>query len=63
MTIDKDALRLFSVRSVADSLSISRSAVYNLLKAGKLESVKIGKSRRVTASQLSDFLDSLHGQE
>lgn len=47
---------LYDPRGLCRALSMSRSQVYSLLKNQKLESVKIGKSRRVTRSQLEAFL-------
>jgi excisionase family DNA binding protein len=38
---------LLTVRKAADVLSVSRSRVYELLYAEQLDSVKIGRSRRV----------------
>jgi excisionase family DNA binding protein len=44
-SVDTAALR--PVRAVADFLCISRSKVYQLMEAGHLPYVKLGKSRRV----------------
>ena len=41
---------LLTVREAADVLSVSRSRVYELIYAEQLDSVKIGRSRRVCAS-------------
>jgi excisionase family DNA binding protein len=38
---------LLTVREAADVLSVSRSRVYELIYAEQLDSVKIGRSRRV----------------
>jgi len=50
---------LFDVKATARILSISRSAVYELIRKGELETVKIGRSRRVTQGQLNKFIASL----
>jgi excisionase family DNA binding protein len=39
---------LLTVREAADVLSVSRSRVYELIYAEQLDSVKIGRSRRVS---------------
>jgi excisionase family DNA binding protein len=39
-------------------LSISRTKVYELINSGALESVTIGRSRRVSVAQLQRFLES-----
>jgi excisionase family DNA binding protein len=50
---------LVTASQVAKLLGISRSQVYVLLKSGKLGSVHIGRSRRITKQQVSDFVGSL----
>ena len=50
---------LFDLKAVGRILSISRSAVYELVRKGELETVKIGRSRRVTREQLDKFVDGL----
>jgi excisionase family DNA binding protein len=44
---------------VANRLRLSRSTVYSLLKSGELHSVTVGKARRVSSSQVQDFIESL----
>ena len=43
---------LLTVREAADVLSVSRSRVYELIYAEQLESVKIGRSRRVSLASV-----------
>lgn len=50
---------LFDVKTTAQILSISRSAVYELIRKGELETVRIGRSRRVTQDQLRNFVAKL----
>jgi excisionase family DNA binding protein len=50
---------LLTVREVADRLSVSRSRVYELLGRGLLESVRIGRSRRVPLDALDRFVAAL----
>ncbi|MBS1701420.1 MAG: helix-turn-helix domain-containing protein [Armatimonadetes bacterium] len=47
---------LYSIEECAELLSLSRSQLYRLADQGDLESVKIGKSRRVTYTQLDAFV-------
>lgn len=47
---------LYDPKGLCSALSMSRSQVYSLLRNKKLESLKIGKSRRVTRSQLETFI-------
>lgn len=46
----------FTVREAAELLSISRSSLYELIHAGSIQSVKIGRSRRLTEEHLRVFL-------
>ena len=51
---------LLTVSEAADRLSLGRSKVYELMAAGHLRSVTIGRSRRVPADALNDFVISLN---
>jgi excisionase family DNA binding protein len=50
---------LLTVAEASETLRLSRSTVYELLGAGQLESVTIGRSRRIPVSALASFVDSL----
>ena len=52
-------MQAFTVEQVADMLHIGRDKVYYLLRTGQLRSIKIGKSRRITAEHLAEFVASL----
>jgi excisionase family DNA binding protein len=54
-------MKAYTVEQVAEMLHIGRDKVYYLLRTGKLRSIKIGKSRRITAKQLAEFIASLEG--
>ncbi|MGH3266552.1 MAG: helix-turn-helix domain-containing protein [Trebonia sp.] len=43
----------------ADVLGIGRSKLYELLRAGTVPSVRIGRCRRVAALDLADLVDKL----
>jgi excisionase family DNA binding protein len=49
----------YTVEEAAELLSLSRAHVYRLLDLGQLGSISIGRSRRITSAQLSDFLKGL----
>jgi excisionase family DNA binding protein len=54
--------RLLRVAEVAERLGLSRAGVYELFDAGKLAGVSPsagGKSRRVKASEVDRFIQSL----
>jgi len=50
--------RLLSVRDVAAQLGISRSKAYELIYRGQIESLSIGRLRRVSPAALAKFIAS-----
>jgi excisionase family DNA binding protein len=50
---------LLTAEEVAQALGIGRSKVYELMAAGQLRSVAIGRLRRVPAARLAEFVASL----
>lgn len=48
----------YTVTEAAELLSLSRSRLYELIHAGLIESVKFGRSRRITEDQLRRFLQN-----
>lgn len=47
----------YTVREAAQLLSISRSLLYEMIQSGRIQSVKIGRSRRITNEHIRDFLE------
>ena len=52
-------LQMFTPRQVAHVLMLSRAKTYQLLTDGAIPSVKIGRSRRIPARLLSQYIASL----
>jgi excisionase family DNA binding protein len=50
---------LVSVPDAAKMLSISRSAIYELMSEGAIKSCKIGKSRLIVTASLHSFIETL----
>ena len=50
---------LFDIPSTAKILSISRSAVYNLIRDGELQTVRVGRARRISRNQIDAFIKRL----
>lgn len=46
---------LLSVEQAAERLSIGRTTVYRLIKTGELQSVRVGRLRRIPADALDDY--------
>lgn len=51
--------QLVTVEAAAESLAVSRTTAYALVRSGRLRSVKIGKSRRVAVADIDAFVESL----
>lgn len=49
----------YTVEETAELLSLSRAHIYRLLDQKELDSIQIGRSRRITRKQLQEFLESL----
>ena len=50
---------LMKIEPACRYLDVGRSKLYELIREGKLEAVKIGKSARVTTASLKRFVESL----
>jgi excisionase family DNA binding protein len=50
---------LFDIPSTAKILSISRTAVYKLIRDGELQTVRVGRARRISRKQLDDYISRL----
>jgi excisionase family DNA binding protein len=46
----------YTVKEVAAMLSLSRSHLYELIQARKIDTIKIGRARRITRRQLDLYL-------
>jgi excisionase family DNA binding protein len=55
-----ESLRLLlTAEEAAEELRIARSRVFDLMAAGELPSVKIGRSRRITRAALEYYVETL----
>lgn len=50
---------LFRPEEAARRLGVGRTMVYELIRSGRLRSVKVGGARRITAAALVDFVAEL----
>lgn len=50
---------LLTPKEAADAIGIGRSKLYELLRSGRIESVRIGGSRRVPRQALEEYVDRL----
>ncbi|MBW8482265.1 helix-turn-helix domain-containing protein [Actinomadura parmotrematis] len=56
------SIQTYTVEQVGETLQIGRDTVYQLIRTGRLRSIKIGKLRRITDQQLADFVASLEAE-
>ena len=54
---------LLTVPQVKERLQLGRSAVYDLLRTRQLASITLGRSRRIPAHALTDFIRTRLDQE
>lgn len=54
-----DARVLVSVEDAAAMLSLGRTVVYQLVRRNEIRSVKVGRSRRIVASSLHEYVSRL----
>ena len=54
---------LYTLREAAAQLRISRTKLYELLTANEIESVHIGRSRKIPAAALDTYVSSLRTNE
>ena len=50
---------LYDVDEAAEALRLSRSVLYELIRSGRLRTVKQGRRRLVPVSALAEYVDSL----
>jgi excisionase family DNA binding protein len=55
--------QLHTLATVGERTSLSRSALYREIKAGRLQALKVGKALRISESELQRFIASLEGQK
>ena len=55
--------QLHTLATVGGRTSLSRSALYREIKAGRLIALKVGKALRISESELQRFITSLEGQK
>jgi excisionase family DNA binding protein len=55
----KPRTRLMTVQEAADELAISRWSVYRLIWDGRVQSVQLGRCRRIVRQSLDGYLAEL----
>ena len=60
-SLTTDDQLLVTPEEAARRLSVGRTTIYELMSSGELQSVNIGRCRRVPVSSLSSFVSKLIG--
>ena len=50
---------LYRPEEAAEQLAVGRTMVFELIRSGRLRSVKVGGARRITPQALTDFVAQL----
>lgn len=51
--------QFMKVQEAADELQVSRYSIYQLMWAGEVQSVKVGRSRRIVRQSFDDYVAGL----
>lgn len=54
--------QLHTIATVGERTSLSRSALYREIKAGRLQALKVGKALRISEGELQRFINALESQ-
>jgi excisionase family DNA binding protein len=55
----REAPRLISIKQAVFELGIGRSALYELISAGAIKTIKIGRRRLIAREAIEDFIAAL----
>jgi|15BtaG_2_1085339.scaffolds.fasta_scaffold168298_2 excisionase family DNA binding protein len=55
--------QLYKIPEIAQKLSLSKSKVYGLIADGKIKTLKIDKSIRVSEEALTKFINSIGAED
>jgi excisionase family DNA binding protein len=58
-TISRSEVRLFRIKDAQQALGLSRSVVFELLRSGRLRSVKQGRTRLIPRAALDEYVKLL----
>jgi len=61
--VERSPRLLLTVEEAAERIGICRSNMFKLIRRGEIQSVKVGRLRRVTPDALEDFVRRLSAEE
>ena len=53
--------QLLTVPQAGKTLNLGKSKMYDLIASGRIKSIKLDGSRRITAEALAEFISGLNG--
>lgn len=62
LTVRTDNRLLLSVEEAAERLGIGRSLMYELISSGQIDSIHLGRLRRITPEALHAYIAALHNR-
>ena len=63
LTLRDGARHLLTVDEAAEQLGVGRTLLYELVTSGELESVRIGRLRRIPSAAIGEYVDRLRAGE
>jgi len=63
MTLQHEDRMVLTVEEAAERLSVGRTLMYALVTSGEVESICIGRLRRIPTSALDDFVGRLRSSQ
>jgi|RhiMethySRZTD1v2_1073278.scaffolds.fasta_scaffold2864991_2 excisionase family DNA binding protein len=57
--MSSDSQLLYTPEHAGDKIDVGRTTIYGLMASGELQSVKIGRSRRIPAAALDAYVAKL----
>ena len=54
---------MLTVEQAAESIGIGRTTMFALLKSGEVESVRVGRLRRIPVTAIDDYLAKLAAEQ
>lgn len=61
--MSEDTQLLLSPERAADRMDVGRSKIFELMATGELESVRIGRSRRIPLDALKAYIERLRADQ
>lgn len=58
MYIDPETTKVLKVEELAVILAIGRNSAYELVRSGKIRSVKVGRTYRIPKSAVEEYLNT-----